>query len=291
MLFGSIEAGGTKFVCAIGNEKMEILERVSIETREPEATIKDVCEFFAPYNHQLDGVGVGSFGPIDGQKSSKTYGHILASPKVKWQGFDLIGALVEFFNCPIEWTTDVNAAAFGEYHYGHGKDSNSLVYYTIGTGIGAGAIQDDQFIGGVNFTEMGHMLVTRHPEDTAASSCPFHHNCLEGVASGPAIGIRAGKAAQLLEEDDYLWDIEAEYIAQCVHNTTLMLAPEVIVLGGGVMQQEHLLPKVKKAFEKVLNGYVTHPTVDEYIKTPKLGNNAATIGCFVLAQKAFEKAK
>lgn len=183
----------------------------------------------------------------------------------------------------------MNAAAIGEYYYGHGKDVDSLIYYTVGTGIGGGAIQNGELIGGLNYPEMGHMLVNRHPEDHGDCICPFHDSCLEGLAAGPALQAKVGRPAFELEENDPIWDIEAYYVAQCVYNTTLILAPEVIVLGGGVMQQEHLMNKVKIEFERLMNGYVSYPAIDEYLKTPALGNNAATVGCFALALEALEE--
>lgn len=285
MVLGSIEAGGTKFVCAIGNDNMEVLERVSIPTTTPEETLPQVFEFFKKYEGELEAVGVGAFGPIDSNKKSETFGYITSTPKIAWQNYNFIGELERNLQVPINWTTDVNAAAYGEYYYGHGKDLDSLIYYTVGTGIGGGAIQRGEFVGGMNFPEMGHMVVNRHPHDHAKCVCPFHDSCLEGLAAGPALQEKAGRPAFEVAPEDELWDIEASYIAQCVYNTTLMLAPEVIVLGGGVMQQEHLLDKVKCAFETLMNGYVGYPAIDEYLKTPALGNNAATIGCLAMAKE------
>ena len=284
MVLGSIEAGGTKFVCAIGNHDMEVLERISIPTTTPEETLPKVFEFFKKYEQELEAVGVGAFGPIDSNKKSATFGYITSTPKLAWQNYDFIGELKRHLNVQINWNTDVNAAAYGEYYFGHGKDLESLVYYTFGTGVGGGAIQRGEFVGGMNFPEMGHMIVKRHPEDNAKCVCPFHSDCLEGLAAGPALQEKAGRPAFELEPTDPIWDIEAYYAAQCIYNTTLILAPEVIVLGGGVMQQTHLLKKVKQEFEKLMNGYVGYPSVDDYIQIPALGNNAATIGCLAMAK-------
>lgn len=286
MLYGSIEAGGTKFVCAIGNEKLEILERVSYPTTTPAETMALVIDFFNQYKEELVSIGIGSFGPIDIRPTSETYGFITSTPKLAWQNYNFLGAMKEAFDVPMAWTTDVNAAAYGEYAYGHGKDLSSVVYYTIGTGVGAGAIQNGQFIEGFSHPEMGHVLVVPHEDDDFAGSCPFHGNCLEGMAAGPAIEKRTGRKGQDIPEDDAFWAIEAEYIAQCAYNTTLMFAPEVIIFGGGVMKQHHMMEKVHAAFDRLMKGYVATPPLAQYIVTPALEDNAGTIGCLALAQKA-----
>lgn len=190
------------------------------------------------------------------------------------------------FPIPIAWTTDVNAAAYGEYVFGKGKGLSSVVYYTIGTGVGGGALQDGRFIEGFSHPEMGHMLVVPHPDDSFKGSCPFHGNCLEGMAAGPAIEKRLGKKGQELSEDEPFWTIEAEYIAQCAYNTTLMLSPDVIIFGGGVMKQRHMVEKVHQAFERLVNGYVKTPAITDYIVTPELEDNAGTLGCLALAREA-----
>ncbi len=285
-MYGSIEAGGTKFVCAIGNSKLEILERVSFPTTNPDETMKQVVAFFKQYQTQLASIGVGSFGPIDIHHDSATYGHITSTPKLAWQNFDFVGTLKKYFNIPIAWTTDVNAACYGEYVAGNGKGLTSVVYYTVGTGIGGGALQNGAFVEGFSHPEMGHMLVKRHPEDTFLGNCPFHQDCLEGMAAGPALEKRTGTKGENLLAEDPVWEIEADYIAQCAYNTTLMFAPDIIIFGGGVMKQDHMKKKVQEKFAKLVNHYVTTPAVEEYIVTPKLGNNAGTIGCLALAQDA-----
>jgi len=245
-----------------------------------------VIDFFNQYKEELVSIGIGSFGPIDIRPTSETYGFITSTPKLAWQNYNFLGAMKEAFDVPMAWTTDVNAAAYGEYAYGHGKDLSSVVYYTIGTGVGAGAIQNGQFIEGFSHPEMGHVLVVPHEDDDFAGSCPFHGNCLEGMAAGPAIEKRTGRKGQDIPEDDAFWAIEAEYIAQCAYNTTLMFAPEVIIFGGGVMKQRHMMDKVHAAFERLMKGYVATPPLAQYIVTPALEDNAGTIGCLALAQKA-----
>ena len=285
-ILGSIEAGGTKFVCAIGNQNLEILERVSFPTTTPEETMKLVIDFFKIYQEDLGSIGIGSFGPIDIHPDSPTYGYITSTPKQAWQDFDFVGSLKNTFeNMPVAWTTDVNAACYGEYIAGSGRDLNSVVYFTIGTGVGGGALQNGVFVEGFSHPEMGHMQVQRHPDDSFEGTCVFHGNCLEGVAAGPAIEKRTGEKGQNLKADDPLWDIEAFYIAQCIYNTTLILSPNVIIIGGGVMQQGLLLNKVRKAFTALMKGYVKTPAVDKYIVIPKLGDNAGTVGCLALARE------
>lgn len=285
MLLGGIEAGGTKFVCGVSDENLHIIDRASFPTTTPVETMAQVLAFFDGYQDQLRGIGVGSFGPIDINLHSKTYGYITSTPKLPWQQYDFVGALKEAYNLPIAWTTDVNAACYGEVVAGHGQGLSSVIYYTIGTGVGGGAVVKGEFLEGFSHPEMGHMLMQRHPEDDFSGICPFHGNCLEGLAAGPAIEKRLGVKAQNLAPTDSFWQIEADYLAQCVYNTTLMYAPEQIILGGGVMKQLQLLPLVKEAFLNKLQGYVAIPPIDEYLKTPALGDNAGLTGCVALAKK------
>jgi fructokinase len=285
MVYGSIEAGGTKFVCAVGDENLSIIKRVNFPTTTPEETMEQVIDFFAGYQADLVSIGVGSFGPIDIHKASPTYGYITSTPKLAWQNFDFVGTLKRFFNIPIAWTTDVNAACYGEFVSGYGKGLSSIVYYTVGTGIGGGAIQNGQFIEGFSHPEMGHMLIRRHPEDSFSGTCPFHHDCLEGMAAGSAVEKRMGVEGKMLSKEEHFWEIEAFYIAQCAFNTTLMLSPEVIIFGGGVMKQGHLKKKVQDEFVKLINSYVDTPPIEEYIVTPKLADDAGTIGCLALAKE------
>lgn len=281
---GSIEAGGTKFVCGIGTDDLTIVKRVSFPTTTPAETMALVIDFFQQY--ELKAIGIGSFGPIDIHRDSPTYGYVTSTPKLAWRDFDFVGEMKKHFDIPIAWTTDVNAAAYGEYVAGNGKGLSSCVYYTIGTGVGAGAIQEGKFIEGFSHPEMGHTLVRRHKDDHFEGNCPYHKDCLEGMAAGPAVEGRAGKKGQDLAEDDPIWDLEAYYIAQAAYNTTLMLAPDVIIFGGGVMKQRHMMPKVHQAFEKLVNGYVKTPPLSEYIVTPLLEDDPGTIGCLALAKEA-----
>jgi len=282
-LYGAIEAGGTKFVCAVGDDNLTVIESVSIPTTEPTEMMPKVIEFFK--EHDIISIGIGSFGPIDINKESDTYGYITSTPKTAWKNFDFIGAIKEHFDIPVAFTTDVNTSLYGEFKKGIAKDINSAVYYTVGTGIGGGAMVGGKFVQGYSHPEMGHMTVKIHEDDQSfEGKCPFHGNCLEGVASGPAIEKRAGISAKEIKEDSKDWDIVAYYIAQAALNTTLMLSPEKIIFGGGVMHQNHLLSKIHKQFELLNNDYIALPPVEEYIVTPSLNDEQGIIGCLALAQ-------
>lgn len=279
-LIGAIEAGGTKFVCAVADETMKIYDRRSFPTNFPDETMEKVFDFFDGYN--VEAIGVGSFGPIDINEDSEYFGYITSTPKKGWDYFNFVGALKNRYDVPIYWTTDVNAAAYGEYNFGIAKTAKSCVYFTIGTGVGAGAIQNDQFIGGISHSEMGHMIVSPHRNEKISSLCKFHDNCLEGFASGPTLEKRTGIIGENVDSDDPNWDIVAYYIAQAIHNTTLFLAPEIIILGGGVMKKKGLLDKVKKEFTNMLNSYVIIPDIEDYIVSPSLNDNQAIMGCIKL---------
>lgn len=289
-IYGSIEAGGTKFVCVVSDSSYNIINKITLPTTTPNETMQSVFDFFTPYKEKLVSIGVGSFGPIDIQKNSETYGYITSTPKKYWGNYALLPNLKKQFSIPMAWTTDVNAACYGEYTEGYGKDKNlsSLVYYTVGTGIGGGALQNGHFIEGFSHPEMGHMIIKKDKEDNFEGACPFHGDCLEGLASGPAIEKRTGKKGQNIKSTDTVWDIEAYYLAQCAYNTTLMLSPDAIVFGGGVMKQDGLIEKIRIHFKKLVNGYVQTPPLEQYLVTPKLGDNAATIGCLALAKNIIE---
>ncbi|MDO5741928.1 ROK family protein [Vagococcus lutrae] len=287
MVLGGIEAGGTKFVCAVSDNELNIIERLSIPTTTPSETVKKVVDFFKRY--PIEALGVGSFGPIDVNKDSKTYGYITNTPKVAWQNYDFVGTLSSALSVPIGWTTDVNAAALGEITFGAAKGKKSCVYITVGTGIGGGAVVNGHLLEGYGHPEMGHLLVRLHEDDSFEGNCPFHHNCLEGLASGPAIEKRLNeKASNLPVEHDY-WQIEADYLAQAVMNYTLILSPEMIVFGGGVMKQEHLFPLIREAYSKKIAHYVEVPPLDQYIVPCGLGDNAGIKGCLILAEKTLDK--
>ncbi len=284
--YGSVEAGGTKFICAVGNENNEIIISEAIPTTTYEETIKKVIVFFE--KNRIDALAIGSFGPVDLDISSEQYGCILNTPKQGWTNVNIVLPIQKALNIPIFFTTDVNSSAYGEMYL---NGCNNLVYYTIGTGIGGSAIQNGVFIGGIGHPEMGHQLIKKHPLDVNFNGvCPLHGDCLEGLASGPSIEARTGKKGQELEINSTVWDIQAYYIAQAILNTTLVIRPELVIVGGGVMSQHHMLDRIKMHFKKLLNNYVTIENIDKYIKTPSVENNgSATIGNFLLAKNLLIK--
>ncbi|GEK88169.1 fructokinase [Alkalibacterium putridalgicola] len=282
-MLGAIEAGGTKFVLAVSDNTLEHVEKLSIPTTTPEETFDKVFEFFD--NYTLEAIGVGSFGPIDVNKNSSTYGYVTSTPKLAWQNVDFLGKLKERYAVPVAWTTDVNAAAYGELKKGAAVGKNSCLYLTVGTGIGGGAVINGEPLEGYGHPEMGHIPVRMHEEDSFKGTCPYHSNCLEGLAAGPAIEQRYNKKAQYLTDRKDVWDIEAYYLAQALMTYTLTLSPEKIILGGGVMKQSQLYPLIRKEFSKLVNGYVATPDLDEYIVSPGLDDNAGITGCLLLAQK------
>ncbi|WAA12435.1 ROK family protein [Fervidibacillus halotolerans] len=286
MYFGAIEAGGTKFVCAVGDKDLQIIDQTTIPTTTPKETMKELFRFFDSYS--LVSMGIGSFGPIDVKQGSPTYGHITNTPKKGWTFFNFVGSIKEKYDIPVAWTTDVNAAAYGEWKNGAAKGLENCLYLTVGTGIGGGAIVNGKLLEGFSHPEMGHILLQPHPDDSYEGHCPFHKNCLEGLASGPAIEGRYGKKGIELSGEDQVWEMEAYYIAQALMNYSLILRPDQIILGGGVMKQEQLFPLIRKNFESLLNHYIDTPDLSNYIVSPKLGDRAGITGALNLASEVVE---
>ncbi|QTU83327.1 ROK family protein [Carnobacteriaceae bacterium zg-C25] len=283
-LYGSLEAGGTKFICAVGNESFEVVDKIQFPTTTPDETIAQVIAFFKQFPN-LVSVAIGSFGPVDVDTTSKTYGFVMDTPKPNWSNVDLVGPIQRALNVPVFFTTDVNSSAYGEVIAR--KDVTNLVYYTIGTGIGGGAYMNGEFIGGLGHTEMGHTLVRKHETDASFEGvCPFHKGCLEGMACGPSLEARTGMRGEHIPLDDAIWDVQAYYIAQAVVQATLLFRPEVVVLGGGVMGQSHMIKRVQEQFKAQFNDYIPLPNIEDYIVVPAVENNgSATLGNFALAKK------
>lgn len=280
-----IEAGGTKFILGIGDENGTIMVRESFPTTSPDETIA-LCKSFIT-KHNPDILGIASFGPIDLDRKSVTYGNITSTPKPGWANTPLVSEIRKVFNGPIGFDTDVNGAALGESFWGKGKDVTSCLYLTIGTGIGGGYVENNQCLHGLLHPEMGHILLTQHPDDDFEGICPFHKNCFEGLASGPAIEARYKQKANSLDHDHIAWEIEAYYIAQALVNYILILSPNRILLGGGVMHQKHLFPLIRKQVKAFLKDYIQHPSIlncdDSYITYPGLLDDAGLLGAFALA--------
>lgn len=287
MLLGALEAGGTKMVCAIGDETGKIMDRISIPTETPEITMPKLIDFFKKY--ELAAIGIGTFGPADLNPKSETYGHIMATPKLAWKDYDIRGEFERALNIPVGFDTDVNAACLGEATFGCMQDVDTGIYITIGTGVGVGTMVNRQLLHGMLHPEGGHILLEKNPKDTYKGKCPFHSNCMEGLAAGPAIEGRYGKKAFDLKDVPEVWELEAEYIAKALVNYILILSPQRIVLGGGVMHQEQLFPLVRQKTVELLNGYVLTKEIDNiesYIVPPSLNDNQGVMGCIQLAVDA-----
>ena len=290
MLFGAIETGGSKIICAVGTGPDDIRDRVRIPTTTPSKTLAEVNAFLLRHHQEtsLVAVGVGSFGPLDLHPESPTYGYVLDTPKPGWPNTDLLGPIRQTLDLPMALDTDVNASALGEHRWGAGIGLDSLVYITVGTGIGGGAVVAGRPVHGASHPEMGHLRIPRDCEaDPFEGFCPYHGDCFEGLAAGPAIELRWGIPAESLPEDHPAWELEAEYLAAGVANIVLVLSPQRIVMGGGVMEQRHLFPMIRKRLVKLLHGYgVTEgivEAIDEYIVPPALGDDSGIAGAFALA--------
>lgn len=293
MRIGAIEAGGTKIVCGIGNENGDILDRISFPTGQPAEAIERMTDYFK--DKQPEAIGIGTFGPIDIDPSSPHYGHVTTTPKPGWSNFDFLGEMKRRFDVPFGWDTDVNAAALGEATWGSAKGLDSCVYYTIGTGVGVGVYAEGKLIHGMLHPEGGHVYVRKHPEDKYEGFCPYHGDCLEGIAAGPVIERRWGTKGSELAPDHPAWKLEAYYIAQAVSNTILMMSPKKIILGGGVMHQLQLFPMIREQVQSILNGYVqARPLkegIDQYIVPPGLGDNAGLSGALALGLRSLRESK
>ena len=287
-LYGGIEAGGTKFVCAVGQAPQAIRASTVIPTTTPTATLNQVIAFFQSY--AIQSLGLATFGPIDLNRDSPTYGHILSTPKLAWRECPIVHILETALRVPVAVDTDVNAAAMAEATYGVGRDIDPLVYLTVGTGIGGGAIVHGRPVHGLMHPEMGHMLVARVPRDTRPSGCPFHEDCLEGLASGHAIEVRFG-APERLPPQHEAWTLEAVYLGQALATIITILSPQRIIIGGGVMHQLSLLPHIHLACARTLHGYLPRlkraRDFASYIVAPALGDQSGVMGALHLALPAY----
>lgn len=290
-LYGAVEAGGTKFIAMVARGPDDVAARARFDTTKPAEVLPQLVEFFrtAEGEHgKLAGIGVGSFGPIDLHKSSDKFGYITATPKAGWSDTDLIGPLREAFDVPVEFDTDVNAAAVGEHRWGAAQGLDSFIYITIGTGVGGGGMMDGHIMHGLIHPEMGHMRLPRNPQvDPFEGICPFHGDCLEGLACGPAMRARWGQPADQLPPDHEAWKLEAEYLALAINNLVCTASPQRVILGGGVMSQSFLFPMIRQRTTELLNGYVQSPAIidqiDSFIVPPGLGDNAGILGSLALA--------
>ena len=281
-LIGGIEAGGTKFVLAVGHSPSEIIERHEIPTRDPANTLALASEWFEGHG-LISALGIASFGPVDLDRSSPLWGHITNTPKPGWENCDLAGYFAERLGVPIGFDTDVNGAALAEYHLGAGQSAKSLAYVTVGTGIGGGLVLDGKAVHGAAHAEMGHILPRRHADDREFKGiCPHHGDCLEGLASGPAIKARWGASLSELPADHIAHEIIASYLAQLAHSLIAMTAVEIIVLGGGVMKSAGLLARVDHRASELAAAYFPGGSKHRIV-SPGLGQNAGLAGALMLA--------
>jgi fructokinase len=296
-LFGGIEGGGTKFICAVGTGPGDIRAETRFQTTTPQETLSRVIAFFKEQEQPLEGLaalGMASFGPIDPRPGSPTYGQIMPTPKPGWTGADLVSMLKAAFDIPIGFDLDVNAAALAEWRWGALQNCDPAIYVTVGTGIGGGILINGSLVHGLLHPEMGHVLLPHDREsDPFPGSCPFHGDCFEGLATGPAMEKRWGQKAETLPVDHPAWALEAHYISVALADYILTLSPQRIVLGGGVMQQPQLFPMIHREVKSILNGYVQSPQVldriEGYIVPTGLGGRAGVLGAIALAQQAREQ--
>jgi fructokinase len=290
-VYGGIEAGGTKFVCVVGSGPDDVIAETRYLTTSSDQTIRQAIDFFQPYaaQGQLAAIGIASFGPVDLNPASPGYGTITTTPKSAWNQVDLYGAIHRAFNVPVAFDTDVNAAAFGEHYWiSENRSLDPFLYITVGTGIGVGVLANGSPIHGLVHSEAGHFAIPHDwQKDRFPGVCPFHGDCLEGLASGPAIARRWGPSAEALPDDHPAWELEAHYIALGLANLIYAYSPQRIVLGGGVAQHLGLHDLVRIKVVEHLNGYIQSPLVleriSDYIVSPGLGNRSGVFGAIAMA--------
>ena len=298
-LYGGIEAGGTKFICAVGTGPKDIRAEVRFPTAQPSETLRMTIDFFKEQERKfgkLVAMGIASFGPVDLNPASSSYGFITSTPKPGWANTDIVGIIRKEIPVPIGFDTDVNGAALGEWRWGAAQGLDTFIYLTIGTGIGGGAMVDGKLVHGMLHPEMGHILVPHDRQrDPFPGSCPYHGDCLEGLSTGPAVEKRWGQRGETLPLDHPAWELEAHYIALALMNFVLTLSPQRIILGGGVMQQQHIFPMIRANVQKSLNGYIRSKQIldqiDNYIVPPALGGRAGALGAIALGYLEAEKAR
>jgi len=289
VIYGGIEAGGSKWVCATGTGPDDLEQTLTFATTDPEETIARAADFFSR-NGAIAAIGIGSFGPIDIDRTSPTWGRITTTPKPGWAYTEVVAALRNALDLPIAFDTDVNAAALGEHRWGAAVGLETFCYITVGTGIGGGGIANGNLMHGLLHPEFGHMRIphdrNRDPFDGA---CPYHGDCFEGLASGDALRARWGRSAEEIA-DESAWLLEAEYLALGLQNVICTISPQKIILGGGVMKEPALLPHVRSCVQALASGYFDAPelgaAIDEYIVPPALGDRAGVLGALELARRA-----
>lgn len=291
-LYAGIELGGTKTVWALGTAGGDTLTWGQVPTSQPEGTLAAALAAIEANlaGETLKAIGIGAFGPVDVDVASSTYGTVLNTPKPGWSGADIRGIVARQVAVPVAVDTDVNAAALGELVAGAGTGLRNIVYLTVGTGIGGGAVSEGRIVHGTGHPEMGHMYVPLHPDDLDAGfhgSCPYHDGCLEGLASGAAIAARVAGRAETLPEDHPVWELEAHYVSRAIANLVFSFRPQVIIAGGGVMNAPGLRERIRSALVEVVNSdYVAIADGSSFVAAPGLGQRSGVVGALVLAAHA-----
>ncbi len=293
-VYGGIEAGGTKFVCAVGSGPNEILAETEFPTTSPGETIGRAIAFFNDQSARIGAVGIGSFGPVDPDPRSSGFGTITTTPKPGWQNVDILGQIQTALGVPVAFDTDVNAAALGEHRWGVAQGLETFVYITVGTGIGGGAMVEGDLLHGLMHPEMGHLRIPHDRDrDPFEGTCPFHGDCLEGLASGPAIERRWGQSGEALPDDHPAWSLEAHYLALGLMSIICILSPQRIILGGGVMERSFLFPMIRSEVQHLLSDYIQVPAITEEIDgtivPPGLGARAGVLGAIALAMRTLDR--
>lgn len=292
--FGGVEAGGTKFVCIVTDERAKILAETRFPTTQPDETLQKTVDFFqhwmAEQRLSLEAIGVACFGPVDLTPGSGNFGSITSTPKPGWKNTPVAPVIEKALSVSVSFDTDVNGAALGEGRWGAAQGLSDFLYLTIGTGVGGGAICAGKPLHGLVHPEMGHIHLPHDRQiDPFEGNCPFHKDCFEGLASGPALNRRWGTPAEKLPSDHPAWELEAHYIALALSDLICTLSPQRIILGGGVMSQSQLFPLIRKKVLALLNGYVQSDTllsaIDRYIVPPALGGQAGSLGAVALAMR------
>ena len=290
-LYGGVETGGTWCVCALGTGPGELVAHERFPTAAPAQTLERIVAFFSSDAHPAPAaIGVGSFGPVDLDPRSPTWGSVTTTPKPGWSNTPVAGVLRERLGVPVAFDTDVNVAALGEWRWGAGRDADSLCYLTVGTGIGGGLLVEGRPLHGLVHPEVGHLRIPHDAErDPFAGACPFHGDCWEGLAAGPALSARWGEPGDDLPDEHPAWPLEAEYLALGILDIVMVASPHRVVLGGGVMERALLRPLVRRRLRDLVGGYLPQrllaEDIDRYLVAPELGDDAGVLGAIALAQR------
>jgi fructokinase len=290
-LYGGIEAGGTKFICSLGSSPDDIIAEVEIPTTTPVETLNSVINFFKQHENSqrpIRSLGIASFGPLDINPKSATYGYITSTPKPGWSNTNLIKPIQERLGLQVSLDTDVNGAALGEYIWGAAQGLSDFIYLTVGTGIGGGGMIKGHLLHGLVHPEMGHLMIPHYwVLDGFSGTCPYHGDCLEGLASGTAIEKRWSEKPVNLPPNHPAWNLEAHYLALGISNLICTLSPQRIITGGGIMEQPNLINQIRKEVLELLHGYIKSPpileNINSYIVKPALGRRAGVLGAIALA--------